>query len=292
METMPVKHIIGIDGGGTGCRVAIADLDAHVVGQGEAGPANATTDMQATLANIGTALTTASQMAGLSETDISGSACHAGIAGVLTERQAAAIKDVLPTGANVTEDTVTTLRGGLGARDGILISLGTGTLIGRARKGRQEFIGGWGLMVSDQASGGWLGKSLLTEVLLCHDGLTPPTEISRSIMSRFDDDPRAIAAFAAAATPADFAEFAPQVTDAASSGDPIALSLVQSATTYLTEVIDNLGLARKEVLCLTGGLGPFYETWLMPNHRKRLARPEGTAIDGALSLARDMFDDQ
>ena len=285
--TNTFKHIIGIDGGGTGCRVAIATPDRKVLGQGQAGSANATTDIQAAVRNIMTALDEAADDAGLSDPEITAAAAHAGIAGVLTDDQANQIAKALPMDTVVTDDAVTSLRGGLGDRDGILIALGTGTLIGLSRKGKQRFLGGWGLVLSDQASAGWLGRTLLTEALLCHDGLAPPSDLTRRTLEKFDNDPKAISAFAANASPADFAKYAPDVTEAAKESDPTALSLMQTAAIYLTDAIDTLGLGRKEVLCLAGGLGPTYAPWLTPGHRARLEPIEGTSLDGAVALAAE-----
>lgn len=285
--TTTIEHIIGIDGGGTGCRVAIANRDGTKLGQGTAGPANATTDIQAAVRNIMAALDEAADDAGLSDREIKAALAHAGIAGVLDDDQANQIADAMPMDTVVTEDAVTSLRGGLGTRDGILIALGTGTLIGQSRKGKQQFIGGWGLVLSDQASAGWLGRSLLTEVLLCHDGLTPPSDLLRDTLAEFHGDPNAISAFAARATPRDFAKLAPKVTEAAKTHDPVALSLMQTAAIYLTDAIDTLGLGRNDVLCLAGGLGPTFAPWLTPGHRAQLAEVEGTSLDGALALAEE-----
>ena len=285
MAGQKIEHIIGIDGGGSGCRVAIADRSGRVLGRGEGGPANATTDMDGTIRSILGALALAADEAGLADPTLAKAQAHAGIAGVLTPEQAGQIADALPMPTRVTEDKITALRGALGDRNGILLAIGTGTLIGAARNGTHRFLGGYGFILSDQASGAWLGRSLLSEVLLCHDGLAPPSDLTRQIMDSFEDDPNAIVAFAANATPRDFATYAPVIAKAAKAGDPLGLNLIQTGSIYLTNAIDTLGLARSDTLCLAGGLGPSYADWLMPNHKARISPPEGTALDGALVLA-------
>ena len=50
------RYLVGVDGGGTGCRAAIADLTGRLLGQGAAGPANATTDLAQTIVNVRVAL--------------------------------------------------------------------------------------------------------------------------------------------------------------------------------------------------------------------------------------------
>ncbi len=282
-----IEHIIGIDGGGSGCRVAITERNGNTLGKGKSGPANATSDMEATIRHIREALELAADEAGLADPVLAKARAHAGIAGALTRDQFDEIAKALPMPTKVTEDKVTALKGALGDRDGILLAIGTGSLIGAARKGKQRFMGGYGLILSDQASGAWLGRGLLTETLLCHDGLTPPSDLTRKTLESFDDDANAIVAFAATASPRDFATLAPKVLKAAGDGDPVALTLVQAGSIYLTNAIDTLGLGRNEVLCLAGGVGPSYADWLMPNHKSRLAPAEGTPLDGALALARE-----
>jgi len=285
MTNTKIDYIVGIDGGGSGCRVTISDRDGKHLGQGTAGPANATSDLDGTLKHIKDALTEAADDAGLPDPALASARGHAGIAGVLDQETAQTIADAMPMPTTVTEDTVTSLQGALGEKDGILLSIGTGTVIGVSRDGKQTFIGGWGLTLSDQASGAWLGRELLAQVLLCHDGLSPPSDLSRRALEHFDDDPNTLVAHAAKATPADFAQLAPEVVSAAETGDPLGLNLMQTGAIYLTKAMDVLGLGRDETLCLTGGLGPSYGPWLMPNHRAQISPAEGNALDGALTLA-------
>ena len=285
MAAEKIEHFIGIDGGGSGCRVAIAKADGTVIGKGKAGSANATTDMDGTIAHIREALAMAADNAGLSDPVLAQAVAHAGVAGAMTREQADQISNALPMETIVTEDKVTALKGALGDREGVLMAIGTGSLIGAAHGGQQRFMGGYGFILSDQASGAWLGRSLLAEVLLCHDGLVPPTTLTRAVFEDFDNDPNAIVAFAASAAPRDFGAFAPRIVKAAKSGDPLALNLMQSGSIYLTQALDTLGLSRSDVLCLVGGLGPSYADWLMPNHQAQLADAEGTPLDGALALA-------
>ena len=287
MAVTKIEHFIGIDGGGSGCRVAIADQAGDVLGKGEAGPANATSDLGGTVRNILEALDLAADEAGLADPQLRAAKAHAGIAGAITRQQCESISKALPMDTTVTEDKDTALRGALGDRNGILLAIGTGTLIGAVHNQTTRFIGGWGFVLSDQASGAWLGRNLLTEVLLCHDGLSPPTGLSRRVFGDFDEDPNAIVTFAATAKPADFARLAPAVAKAATSGDPLGLNLMQAGSIYLTGAIDAIGLGRSDVLCLSGGLGPAYGEWLMPSHQAKLADAEGTPLDGALALALD-----
>ncbi|MDE3240946.1 MAG: ATPase, partial [Paracoccaceae bacterium] len=47
-----MQLFLGIDGGGTGCRAAVADARGRILGRGKAGPANIVTDPDGARANI------------------------------------------------------------------------------------------------------------------------------------------------------------------------------------------------------------------------------------------------
>lgn len=274
--------LVGVDGGGSGCRAAIADASGRVLGRGAGGPANAFTDMDGAAASVRAALDAACAAAGLRR-----AVAHVGLAGILTPAHAAAMAARLPLPrVAVTEDAPTSVAGALGDRAGVLLAVGTGTMIAaQAADGAQRFVGGWGLQVSDQASGAWLGRALLERVLLAHDGLLAPSDLTRATLADFPDGPAGIVAFAAAARPADYARLAPAVADAAARGDPAGRALMRRGAAYLNRAIACLGLGPDGVLCLTGGLAPRYRALLRPAFRARIRPAEGTALDGALRLA-------
>ena len=47
-----MAFFLGIDGGGSGCRAAVADADGRIVGQGRGGPANINTDAEGAAVSI------------------------------------------------------------------------------------------------------------------------------------------------------------------------------------------------------------------------------------------------
>ncbi len=47
-----MTYLLGIDGGGTGCRAALADMSGQVLGTGKSGSANIMTDMNTARLNI------------------------------------------------------------------------------------------------------------------------------------------------------------------------------------------------------------------------------------------------
>lgn len=274
---------VGVDGGGSACRSAARADRALAPRCLTAGPANVTSDFDGALATIATLIeeTARGDRVG---------AIHLGLAGVtgpgIGARVVAALADRFPDARiEATGDQVTTLVGALGARDGAVAAIGTGSFVIRQAGGTVRHVGGRGLVLGDQASGGWLGLRLMQEVMLAHDGLRTSCNLSNAISERHDHDPASMIAFARTARPADFAALAPDILAAASTGDALACALMQEGAAYLVRALAAVGFGDDEPLCLTGGLGTAYGAWLPPGIAARLAPAAGSALDGALHLA-------
>ncbi|MCP1168554.1 BadF/BadG/BcrA/BcrD ATPase family protein [Limimaricola litoreus] len=275
---------LGIDGGGTGCRAAL--WRGGPIGQGAAGPANLTSDFEAGLANIGKAIARAAQAAGLPEETVQTAIGHAGLAGVQSEAMAHRVAAALPGRCRVTEDRDIAIAGALGPEeDGAVLAIGTGSFVGLRRAGTIRAVGGWGLQLSDQASGAWLGRAALAATLEAIDGMRDRTALCDALLDRVGGTPQDIVGFAASANPATYGTLAPMVLGAAEAGDALACALFEQGAQWLDRALGALGHAAHEPICLTGGLGPRYRAALDRPGRRFLA-PRGTPLDGALILAR------
>ncbi|MEO1102582.1 MAG: BadF/BadG/BcrA/BcrD ATPase family protein [Pseudomonadota bacterium] len=286
-ETSEQRLLVGVDGGASGCRVAIANGSSeHVLATATGGPANIATDFESAVQNIEEAISQAAHGGGLGESALATAVAHLGLAGVLCEEDASRVSGAFEfAGCSVTDDRATSVTGALGERDGLVLAVGTGTFVAARRGATIRAVGGWGLDVGDQASGAWLGRALLERVLLCHDGLERHTDLTRSVLGAFGNDPVAIVRHAAAAKPPAFAALAPQIVAASGAGDAVAHALMCQGAAYLSRAVEVLGGGAGDVVCLAGGVGPHYSTYLAPPLREHIVAPVGTALDGALSLA-------
>ncbi|WP_162891770.1 BadF/BadG/BcrA/BcrD ATPase family protein [Profundibacter amoris] len=283
--------LVGIDGGGTGCRVAIADADRNIIGTAKGGPANPTYTPQQARDNILAAIDAARLDAGLEQTAINSARAYVGLAGIRNDTDAEFIAEILPFAqARVVEDRATTVTGALAGGDGAVAAIGTGSFVARSKGGKTGYLGGWGFRLGDQASGAWLGRNLLERVILCAEGIEPHSDLTRETLARYDDDPHAIYEFGNAATPAEFGKLAPLVVDAANKGDPTATAMMRDGADYIVKALNTLGYRPDEPLCLTGGLGPHYTNFLQASFARQVMMPKGSALDGALLLASRMGD--
>ena len=282
-------HIIACDGGGSLCRIAIADVDGRVLASAEGQSANPATSMETAISSLQVTLHKARQSAGLNEIQIAKANAWFGLAGVISAGIATAIAEALPIdNVTVSDDRPTNMAGALGGTDGYVAAIGTGSFLGRQSGSEQRFIGGWGLRLGDEASGAWLGRRLLSRVLDWRDGVVDGTDLLAETFGQFDNRSDRIVLFANTAKPADFARFAPDVVQAANSGDPAGLSIMRDGARYIERSASALGFTEGAPLCLLGGVGPSYRPFLDDQFTGNITKAKGNALDGAIQLARSM----
>ncbi|MCZ8154060.1 MAG: ATPase [Rhodobacteraceae bacterium] len=273
-----MQLFLGIDGGGTGCRAAVADAAGRVLGRGEAGPANIASDPDGAAANILAAAETAVAAAGGGEVRAAG----LGLAGANAAGAAERLRDALPwRRIAVVTDGITAVKGALGPEDGVVAALGTGSVFAVQRAGVIRQIGGRGLVLGDEASGAWIGRTVLAASLRAVDGFTPMTPLLATLVEEMGG-PDGVVAFSLRARPADFAALAPRVVE---SVDPAAQAVIARAEADVAEAVSLLRAGEDLPVVFLGGLGTFFAKRLVGRLGIRAAL--GTALDGALMLARE-----
>lgn len=283
------EFVIGIDGGGTSCRAAIADRSGRILGSARAGAANILTDPDGALSNIVLASLSAISDAGLNVELLDVSAVL-GLAGANIEDTATSFRKRLPFRDSLIEtDGYIALHGAFAGGDGIVAILGTGSVYITRHEGRVSYTGGWGFRVGDLGAGARLGQALLQECLLVYDGIHRGTSLTKTTLESFGGNPTKITAFAHKATPGDFGRYAPQIFEAAKEGDAIAVSILRRAASYVDEALDVALATGENRICLLGGLARFYPDWLAGRHQVRLVEAKGDALSGAVSIAVSSF---
>lgn len=281
-----MAYLIGIDGGGTSCRAAIADEGGHVLGLGRSGSANIMTDLEGARSHIMAAVHAACDEAGLARGTVEDAVAVLGLAGANIGEHGARIRALLPFRESLVEtDALIALHGALGEHDGAVAVIGTGSVFVARRGDTVRMVGGWGFMLGDLGSGARVGRALLQEVLLAHDGVHAGSALTALVLKRFEDAPQGLVEYAHAAPPGEFGSFAPLVFDHATRGDPVARALVDGATRSIEEALDAIMPENCERLCLLGGLAGRYRNELGARYRTLLREPLGNALEGALAMA-------
>ncbi len=273
---------VGIDGGGTGCRAAVADGTGRILGQATAGPANIASDPEGARANILAAVRAALAAAALPADLLPDLRAGLGLAGANAGGAVDRLREGLPfASARIETDAVAAVKGALGPEDGIVAALGTGSVFGVQRAGSVRQIGGWGLVLGDEGSGAWIGRALCAAAVRAVDGFQPVTPLLEAILAE-RGGPLGLTAFSLVARPVDFAALAPR---AVGSDEPSAREIMSRATADVAGAVELLQAGGSLPVVFLGGLGPTYAARLGGRWTVRPAA--GTALDGALWLARE-----
>ncbi|MCA1490066.1 N-acetylglucosamine kinase [Sinorhizobium alkalisoli] len=284
------SYLVGIDGGGTSCRAAVASPDGRILGRGKSGAANILTDPETALQNIAGAARAAFEDARLDPAGIAAARAIVGVAGHNVGDAVHYVKRRLPFAqADIESDGLIALQGALGDGDGAVAILGTGTIYIARRGEVVGYIGGWGFTIGDHGSGARIGHALLQETLLAYDGIHAASPVTDSVLLEFNNDPRDVVDFARLAKPGEFGRYAPRVFDHAGSGDPVATRLLKAAATTVDEALDVVVARGARTICLLGGLAPLYRPWLAERHQPHFVEAEADALTGAVALAAQRF---
>jgi glucosamine kinase len=288
--------VIGIDGGGTHTRLALADATgrvlASVVGEGAAIRPGAV----AHSADVIASLVEEARLAAAMTDRLPPATLVAGLAGGGQEALARALERELGRLAlagrvQVTSDAAVALDDAFGDGPGILLIAGTGSVaFARTPDGRVERCGGWGPNIGDEGSGAWIGRKALSVVTAGSDGREPGTALVGAILTATElESLDGLIPWAAQATPASLAALAPTVLATAATGDLRANAIVSIAIEELALHVRALaqrcfGDDRAGVqVALAGGL--LARGSLL---RKRLEHRLKAAVAGAQVLSRDV----
>ncbi|TRC95820.1 N-acetylglucosamine kinase [Mesorhizobium sp. WSM4303] len=285
-----MNFVLGIDGGGTSCRAALATGDGAVIGRAKSGAANIRTDLTGARTHIVDAARQAFIAAGQDPDLIPQTPAILGLAGANVGTYRQQLEAILPFSVSRVEtDAEIALEGAVGSGDGAMAILGTGTAYMARKGGTSRAIGGWGFQVGDQGSGARIGRDLLEQTLLAHDGVRPGSPLTDSMMATFRNNPEDVVEFTTNAKPGDFGGFAPKVFEHAEKGDAVANWIVDKAVADVEASLGALGLSDGAPLCLLGGLAPLYTPRLSQRYQALLKAPLDDALGGAVQMAARIF---
>lgn len=280
--------LVGVDGGGTSCRVRVRHADGTLVGEAEGGTANVFAGVEAAAEMI--VQTTRRALGADGHGARSLARCYAGLglAGANVPSVAEALRaSRLPFAAfGLESDAVTACRGAFAGADGAIAILGTGSAYAVRSGETVTLLGGWGMTVSDQGSGADLGRRALAAALLALDGVLARDGLCGAVLDEFANSAPAIAEFAKAALPRDFGRLAPLVWDHADAGDAVADRLIADSLAVIEPMLRRTLELGAPSFALLGGLAPRYRPRLCADLAGRLVEPSGDAMEGGIDLAR------
>lgn len=221
--------VLGVDGGGTGCRAVLLRGGA-VVERWDLGPLNVllhadALDRLAELISSTGAVAAGLGLAGIRD------AAHA-------ERLGAELR--ARTGATVVvrDDTEAALAGAFTGGPGVVVIAGTGSgALGRGTAGRLARAGGHGFLLGDEGGGYWIGREAVRAALRAADRLGPPTALAEVVRAAFGDLTAAVQEIHRNATDRTLlTRLVPAVVAVAERGDEVAGRLLGRAADDLADL--------------------------------------------------------
>lgn len=281
------RYYMGVDGGGTRSRVRLFTAAGEMIGEGLAGPGNIRLGLPSAWANVMKAAHQALDEAGLARSDLSEINAGLGLAGVVTDADAANVIDQAPAfrEVHVSSDAHAACLGAFGGGDGAILIAGTGSAAYLLAHGVAVPLSGWGFVAGDRGSAAVLGREAVANALDVLDGLAPPSRLSEAIIEHLGSDRAAIVDWIQRATPRDFGALAPLVIARATCGDDAAVVLVRASAAAIEAMIRRLVDLGAPSVSLVGGMARYIRPWLSPWVEPNLAAPQHDAVTGASILA-------
>lgn len=279
-------YYIGADGGGTGTRVVLSDVNGKELGRGSAGPSGLAHGRDKAWQAILQATRQAFTEANLDMPALADIAVGCGLAGVhniLWAREFVALNPGF--GAVCAEtDAYTTLLGALNGKPGAIIALGTGS-VGEVLQpnGQRREVGGWGFPVSDEASGAWLGMRAVNHLQRVLDGRAASNPFASAVLTHCGGDKDAVFAWLAQANQTRYAELAPLVIRFAPEVE-VAREIMLAAGKEVAIMARALDPENKLPIALCGGLAAPVAVYLPAELKERIQMPKADSAAGALIL--------
>ena len=259
-----MSYVLGIDGGGSKTVCVLMDDLCEVLGRGEAGPSNyQSIGIEATLQSIQSAIHNAVEIAIITNTVKIDAICL-GLAGVGRATDIEVVKALVqdlqnnkylpinwalqPANIVICNDALIALVGGIGQPVGIVVAVGTGSIVfGRNHQGHTKRVGGWGYILGDEGSAYKIAIAGMNAALKSDDG----REMSTSLIEGFKQhlDLESIEDLIEVIYRREWgvkqiAALAPVIDLAAASGDIVANSIIDDAVKELVKatstVIDTI----------------------------------------------------
>ncbi|MCC2606071.1 BadF/BadG/BcrA/BcrD ATPase family protein [Planctobacterium marinum] len=281
---------LGVDGGGSKCRVILQDAQGRTLGEGLSGAANLLRGVKASQNAVMTAYYQAREQAGLESKDDHRVIAGLGLAGANIEHLKQAFLSqwqVDFAGVYLTTDLEIACLGAHKGEPGGVVIIGTGSC-GLVIAEQQNYaLGGHGFLLGDKGSGAWYGLKAMQHCLEAIDGLQPKGELASAVMALTgcQDESDLITRYANA-MPKEFAVLAPLVFKQAQLGEPAAKKLLQEGVGYIESLCLKLLDKGPCRFSLIGGLSPLVAQQLSADLQQRLSPALNDPEVGAILYAK------
>jgi len=282
---------MGIDGGGTKCRVRIESSTGQLLGTGLGGTANPSQGLTTVAKSIITATQQALANANLPISAMQTMVVGAGLAGLhLPQYHQLMMNWKHPFKALfLTDDLQTALLGAHHGNEGAVVIAGTGFSAMSLVNGEKTSIGGYGFLMADHCSGSWIGHQAVQAVLLDIDNLAEKTSLTAMLEEKFNGRGCQLANALVGASPKDYGEIAPLVFIAAEKQDQIANKILNQSRQFISRVICLLAKSKPARISIIGGIAQRLQTSFSEDILSKLSPAIQSPEQGAIHFAKDQY---
>lgn len=309
------KYIVGIDGGGTKTRLALANNRGQILSRVTTGHSNVHSAQKAfVIANVRQALRQLLREAKL-PAGSKVSLIAVGLAGLDSPMDFTVAREIMWSACRgvvsahdhikLVNDTIIGFYAGSKTRVGLCVIGGTGSnCYGRNRQGQEAWAGGLGHILADEGSGYDIGLKALRAAVKSYDGRGPKTKLEKLVFSHFGvHNPRALVprVYYTSFAKHDIGKLAYFVQEAAEEGDQVAKDIAAAAAGELLAsaraVASKLSFSKQssfDVVMIGGVLqkDPFVNKAFRAGIKKsfpkaKLIIPDDEPVIGAIRFAQE-----
>ncbi len=308
------RYYLGVDGGGTNCRVRLADENLNTLAEVKNGRSNLQIDSgEPAFKAISDGTRDVFRAAGLDFAEATNTYACFGMAGgrMDSARASFAARPWPFAGVKVYDDIDIAHAGALGGGEGGVIIVGTGSAAMSIVDGQRHQAGGWGFQIGDQMSGAILGRELARYSVEADDGLVEASPLTKAVIAQLGGSNQAAMTWSFATdmglkiisrdgtegcddaligrAPAEFGRLMPLFFEHYEKGDAVARKMMEIELGYIDTYVRWFKSHNAKVMAIVGGLGERLFPILKQHYGDFVALPKFEPLHGAVILAKQNF---
>lgn len=286
---MPTYYL-GVDGGGTNCRVRLADENLTTLAEVTNGRSNLQLEGgEPAYRSITDGTREVFAMAGIDLSQTANTYACFGMAGgrLPSARKAFEARGWPFAKVTVYDDIDIARAGAHEGEDGAVIIVGTGSAGMALVEGKRYQVGGWGFHIGDQMSGAILGRELVRYSVEATDGLVESSPLTEAVVEKLGGSLDAVMAWSFdGRQPADYGALMPMLVEYFEKGDPVAKKLMDIELADIDRYVTYFRGCGAGKLAVVGGFGQRLLPLLQERYGDYVCLPRREPLYGALILAR------
>ncbi|WIY53443.1 BadF/BadG/BcrA/BcrD ATPase family protein [Devosia sp. YIM 151766] len=308
------RYYLGVDGGGTNCRVRLANERLETLAEVKNGRSNLQIDGgDPAYKAISDGARDVFEAAGIDYAEAANTFACFGMAGgrMDSARDDFAARRWPFAGVKVYDDIDIAHAGALGGEEGGVVIIGTGSAAMSIVGGRRYQAGGWGFHIGDQMSGAILGRELARYAVEAEDGLVEASPLTKAVIAALGGNNQAAMTWSFATdldlkllsrdgtegcddalvgrAPGEFGRLMPLWFEYLEQGDPVARKMLDIELGHVDNYVNWFKSHGASVMAIVGGLGQRLFPNLQQLYGTFVALPKYEPLHGAIILARQNF---